>query len=127
MKKTCIEDRIRIERFTDDFIPEGVLKAPDEILDVIAFFQTEKTSEVQYVYKVPFPSTKDHEFAECYDVEFPFQYISKGDYIISLSGVYSCVVTEKGLQHLKELPAPFDYSMDINTIFSIKCPDPQLI
>ena len=127
MKNTRIEDRLSVVQFTDDFIPEGVIKAPDEILDVIAFFQKENTSEVHYIYKVPIPSATDLEFAECYGVAFPFQYINKGDYILSLSGVYSFVVKEKSLQHLIELPAPFNYSMDINTIFSIKCPDPELI
>jgi len=116
MRKTTTEDRFTIEQFTDDFIPEGVVKAPDEILDVIISFHDEKTSEVFYIYRVPIPSAEDLEFAEYYDAAFPFQFINKGDYIFCLSGVYSCVVKVKHLQHLIELPAPFNHRMDINTI-----------
>lgn len=97
MKKANIEDRIRIEQFTDDFIPEGVIKAPEEIGDMLAFFQKEKTSEVQYIYKVPIPSRNDLEFTECWDVTFPFQYINKGDFIVSLPGIYSQVMKEEDL------------------------------
>lgn len=97
MNKTNIEDRFRIEQFTDDFIPEGVIMAPKEISDLISFFQKEKTSAVQYIYKVPIPSRNDLEFAECWDVTFPFQYINKGDFIVSLPGIYSQVMKEEVL------------------------------
>ncbi len=97
MKKTSIEDRIRIEQFTDEFIPEGVIEAPGEIRDVITFFQKEKTSATQYIYVVPIPSLDDIAFAECYNVEIPFQYINRGDYIVSLLGNYSCVMKKEEL------------------------------
>jgi hypothetical protein len=130
MSKNILRTRLRVEQFTDDLIPEGVIKAPDEILDIIAFFQKEKTSEVQYIYIVPIPSLKDLEFAEYYDIAFPFQYINKGDYVVSLSGIYSCVITKEELQHVYmdlELPHLNNFCMEIDTTFSIKCENLQLI
>jgi hypothetical protein len=123
MKNTRIEDRLSVVQFTDDFIPEGVIKAPDEILDVIAFFKKENTSEVHYIYKVPIPSAVDLEFAECFDVAFPFQFINKGDYVVSLSGIYSCVMKKEELFDYMaiELPHTYKCHMDINTKLSIRC------
>jgi hypothetical protein len=125
MKKISLEDRVRVEQFTDDFIPEGVIKAPDEILDILAFFQKDSSGD-NYIYKVPFPSSEDLDFAECCVVDYPFQHINKGDYVVTLTDVYSCVMNEKSLLHLIDLLGPYNYSMDINTIFSINSEDSQI-
>jgi hypothetical protein len=95
MKRTLIEDRVKVEQFTDDCIPDGVIEATDEILDVIVFLQKRKSSEGYYIYKVPFPSHADIEFAEYFNIDHPFQWIKKGDYIVTFTGTYSYVIDEK--------------------------------
>lgn len=110
MKKlyTCTSTTIAAEQFTDDCTPEGVILAPGEFLKLIDDFQL-PLGEPIYIFKTTSPDETDYGMGNFLNAPYPFQWIEKGDYVVTHWGGYSIVITEKSFQrdysHIELLPS----------------------
>lgn len=93
MKKVYTDNPVIAEQFTDQCMPEGVMAAPDEFIEkvLVGSLRYEAKEKGAYIFKYPKPSDCNKEVAELFGVPFSFDWIKKGDYVLTYPSGYARV------------------------------------
>ena len=96
------------EQFTDECTPDGVITLPKEFFDLVDDSHLDLSSKENYIYKIPFPEDHDKKLANSIKAQYPFQWIEKGDYVITRLDGYSFVETDRVFcqEHFQEALIP---------------------
>ena len=117
MKKLYTKNTIVAEQFTDYCIPDGVIIAPEEFRNLIDDFQL-PPGEVIYIFRAESSDSTDCLIGNFLNAPYPFQWIEKGDYVVTDVDNYSFVLTEKAFErdfrHVEILP--FSSGMKVKTL-----------
>jgi hypothetical protein len=79
------------EQFTDYCTPDGVINVPKELFNHVTDIYPDLFASKIYIYKIPYPNESDKNLAYSLNAPYPFQWIQKGDFIITLLDGYSFV------------------------------------
>jgi len=109
MKRVYTNNAVIAEQFTDNCTPAGVTVADSEFIQkvLVPSLQEQYGGKEIFLFKFPQPSTTNKEVAELFNVPYPFEWIHKGDYVLTYPSGYARVESmqsfERDYQEIKIL------------------------
>lgn len=100
MKKVYTNSPVIAEQFTDSCTPAGVMVADSEFIQRVLVPSLQKQYEGKeiFLFKLPQPSTSNKEVAELFNVPCPFEWIHKGDYVLTYPSGYARVESRESFE-----------------------------
>jgi len=101
MKKIYSKEIVEAEQFTDDYTPDGVLLADEGFIKKVlakSLYES-RGDKVFYLFKLPKPNDVNKDIALLFGVPYPFEWIEKGDYVLTYSNGYACVEKKQYFEH----------------------------
>jgi len=91
---------VSAEQFTDDFTPEGVIKAPEIFIENVLVESIKKSidRDNMFLLKLSNPGEMKEELKKLFKVPYAFEWIKKGDYVVTFANKRNFVESKKDFE-----------------------------